>query len=232
MRIRGPEWHTAADRNQKVVQNIYTSCMFPSHVHTESPDLLITLIVLHKVTARGCSRKQGEQSRGSPAGGAGVGGWCGGWGGHAWLAVAAVVSLTLLPSRHPCQLWWLQRVSLWAHLARRDTGSGIRAVTVSGGENCVIPELEGGSSIRVCVYGHTHAAADTSGLTLPPVFMRLILCPHDSRNNHLKVLKSRNWQTLSVSYTPDSVWLVLSWVTLWQPRLWKFILHIWLGLKP
>lgn len=32
-----------------------------------------------------------------------VGAGGGGWVGHAWLAVASVVSLTLRPSRHRCQ---------------------------------------------------------------------------------------------------------------------------------
>lgn len=99
------------------------------------------------------------------------------WGGggisgrHAWLAVAPVMSLTPRPSRHPCQHWWLQRVPLRAHLARRDTGRGMRAVTVSGGITVSYLHLRGqnwwgGGLLSINVFGHTHAAAITSRSSL------------------------------------------------------------------
>ncbi len=48
-----------------------------------------------------------------------------------------------------CQHQWVQLVTLWVHLARRDTGSWIREMTVWKG-NCVIPAL-GGHWVSVCV---------------------------------------------------------------------------------
>lgn len=48
------------------------------------------------------------------------------------------------PSHQPCQHWWLQRVPLRAHLARRDTGRGTGAVTVSEGITVSYLHLQGG----------------------------------------------------------------------------------------
>lgn len=83
------------------------------------------------------------------------------------------------PARQPCQHWWLQRVPLRAHLARRDTGRGTGAVTVSEGITVSYLHLQGGQrdggvrwgvargALSINMFGHTHAVAITSRSSLP-----------------------------------------------------------------
>lgn len=137
----------------------YIPSYAPVHMSTWGPpDLLLTenesWFVPQKVMAWGSNRKQEEDRRGSGDSRGERDGW-------RWRCVCVCVwggvPLTLWPSHHPCQHWWLQRAPLWAHLARRDAGSGIRVVTASMGITVSYLYWRGVSSINVCacVWSHT-----------------------------------------------------------------------------
>lgn len=84
----------------------------------------------------------GRGSGGSREVGRMAGRWAGGR--HAWLAAVPTTSFTPRPLSPPVSTLMTSAVPLRAHLARRDTGRGTAAVTVSQGISVSYLHLQGG----------------------------------------------------------------------------------------